>query len=170
MVCSKPKTRRFIAASLFLLIAILFSAFEVQAAAAQVPGFTLPAVPGNEVIDIRDFRGKVVLVNFWATWCGPCIQEIPSLNSLQEKFAGQGFSIIGISLDRGGPAIVEKMINRAGIKYPILLGNTKVSKEFGGIFGVPTSFLLDRSGKVLKKYTGYVTHSVFENDIGQIIN
>ncbi len=134
-------------------------------AATRVPDFNFPSVPDKETVDIRDYRGKVVLINFWATWCGPCIKEIPSLASLQDEFAAQGFSVIGVSIDQGGSRVVSKMMKKAGVNYPVVIGNSKLSREFGGVFGVPTSFLVDRSGNVLKRYTGYIGHKVFSDDI-----
>lgn len=139
------------------------------AEAAKVPDFSFPAVADGHKVDIRDYRGKVVLINYWATWCGPCIQEIPSLNSLHDEFGSQGFEVIGMSIDQGGERVVAKMIERAGIKYPIVISSRKLERQFGGVYGVPTSFLVDRSGNVLKRYTGYTSHDVFVEDIKEAI-
>jgi len=141
----------------------------VAGATKTVPSFSLPSVPDKKPVDIMDYRGKVVLVTFWATWCGPCVQEIPSLISLNEEFGPQGFSVIGISMDQGGARVVKKMMDKTGINYTVAMGNSKVSRDFGGIFGIPTSFLIDRSGKILKRYTGYVSHDVLARDISKAI-
>ena len=138
-------------------------------AATKVPDFSFPSVPEKEKVDIRDFRGKVVLINFWATWCGPCVKEISSLVSLQDEYGPQGFSVIGVSIDQGGARIVEKMMKKTGINYPVVIGDGKIGRDFGGVFGVPTSFLVDRSGNVLKRYTGFVSHKTFEEDIKKAI-
>lgn len=138
-------------------------------AATMVPDFSLPAVLQDKPVDIKDYRGKVLLITFWATWCGPCVQEIPSLVSLQQEYGPRGFSVIGISLDQGGPAVVEKMMKKTGINYPVAMGNSRVSKDFGGIFGIPVSFLVDQSGQVVKRYNGWVSHKVLDEAIQEIL-
>ncbi len=157
----------------FLIVALLagFAGLHGQKvhAATKVPDFSLPSVPENKPVDIKDYRGQVVLLTFWATWCGPCIQEIPSLNKLQEDFGPAGFSVIGISMDLGGTGPVEKIMKKTGITYTIVMGNQKISKDFGGIFGLPTSFLVDRSGKLIKRYIGWTSHGVFEKDIKEAV-
>lgn len=156
--------------NLFLLsLIIVMASFVVAQAATKVPDFILRSVPDKKEINIKDYRGKVVLITFWATWCGPCIKEIPSLNSLQEVYGGQGFSVLGISMDQGGARIVEKMMKRTSINYPIVMDNQKVSKSFGGIFGIPASFLVDRSGNIIKRYTGWVSHDELETDIKKVV-
>lgn len=153
---------------LVLVLSLGFSSFmgpgALQAATA-VPDFSLPAVLQDKQIDIKDYRGKVVLITFWATWCGPCVQEIPSLISLQNDYEARGFSVIGISMDQGGTSVVEKMMKKTGINYPVVIGNSKISKAFGGIFGIPASFLVDRSGNVLKRYNGWVSHKVLDEAV-----
>jgi thiol-disulfide isomerase/thioredoxin len=149
----------------FCLVMLAALGITELSAATKVPDFSFPSIPGNERIDIRDFRGKVVLVNFWATWCSPCVQEMPSLQELHEKYGPKGFSVIGISVDQGGSKLVEKMTKKLGVTYPVVIGDTQTGRDFGGIFGVPTSFLIDRSGNVLKRYTGLISLDVFEEDI-----
>lgn len=147
---------------------VLVSGMWAQAA-TKVPDFILRSVPEQKEINIKDYRGKVVLVTFWATWCGPCVQEIPSLISLQEAYGKQGFSVLGISMDQGGARIVEKMMKKTSINYPVVMGTSKVSRAFGGIYGIPASFLIDQSGDVVKRYTGWVSHDVLEADIKKIV-
>jgi thiol-disulfide isomerase/thioredoxin len=149
----------------FCLVVIASAAVQELSAATKVPDFSYSEVAGDERIDIRDYRGKVVLINFWATWCGPCLQEMPSLVELQKKYGPQGFAVIGVSIDEGGSGVVAKMIKKIGVNYPIVIGNRKLGREFGGIYGVPTSFLVDRSGNVIKRYTGLIDHQVFAEDI-----
>ena len=151
--------------SYVLVFLLSLGAVGELAAATKVPDFNLPSVLDKEVVDIRDFRGKVVLINFWATWCGPCIQEIPSLVNMQDEFGPQGFSVIGISMDQGGPRVVNKMMKKLGVNYPVVIGNNKLSSGFGGVFGVPTSFLVDRAGNVIKRFTGYIDHKVFAAEV-----
>ena len=148
----------------FVILAFL-AVTSTAGASTKVPDFSFPSVIDNKTIDIRDFRGKIVLVNFWATWCGPCIKEIPSLIELQKEFGTQDFSVIGISVDQGGKRGVVNAIKKMGVTYPMVIGDSKVSRQFGGVFGVPTSFLIDRSGNVIKKYPGYIGHQIFVDDI-----
>jgi len=153
----------------WLAFLFLLATGVLAQAAPKVPDFILQSVPEKKEINIKDYRGKVVLVTFWATWCGPCVQEIPSLKSLQEAYGPQGFTVIGISMDQGGARVVEKMMHKTQINYPIVMGNNQVSRDFGGIFGIPASFLVDRSGNVVKRYTGWVSHDVLEADIKKVV-
>lgn len=121
------------------------------------------------MIDITKFRGKAVLINFWATWCGPCVQEIPSLISLQDEFGPQGLAVIGVSMDQNGEAPVKKLIAKTGINYPIVMGDAKISRDFGGIFGIPASFLIDQSGAVRKRFNGWTSHEAFAEEIKQVL-
>jgi len=163
--------RNKITAIIFVLTLILCASLTLKSAqaATKVPDFSFDSVNDKGNIDIKDFRGKVVLINFWATWCGPCVKEIPSLIELQKEFGPQGFSIIGISVDQGGSRGVKKAAEKMGINYPIVIGSSKVGRQFGGVYGVPTSFLVDRAGNVLKKYPGYINHEVFVSDIKSVI-
>jgi len=138
-------------------------------AAVQVPDFALPAIQDQKVVDINKLRGKAVLINFWATWCGPCVQEIPSLISLQKEFGPQGLAVIGVSMDQGGESAVQKVIDKTGINYPVVMGDAKISRDFGGIFGIPASFLVDQSGTVRKRFNGWTSHDQFVEDIRQVL-
>ena len=143
--------------------------FSIAQAAVKVPDFALPAVQDRKVVDINKFRGKAVLINFWATWCGPCVQEIPSLISLQNEFGPQGLAIIGVSMDQNGEGPVQKLIEKTGINYPVVMGDDKISRDFGGIFGIPASFLVDQSGTVRKRFNGWTSHDAFVADIKQVL-
>lgn len=153
-----------------LLLASFFCLDVPQTrAATKVPDFALPAIQDKKIIDINQFRGKAVLINFWATWCGPCVQEIPSLVSLQKEFGPQGLVVIGVSMDQGGERAVQRVIDKTGINYPVVMGDAKISRDFGGIFGIPASFLVDQSGTVRKRFNGWTSHEVFVEDIKQVL-
>jgi peroxiredoxin len=139
-------------------------------ATVKVPDFSLPAIQDQKVIDITQFRGKAVLINFWATWCGPCVQEIPSLISLQNEFGPQGLAVIGVSMDQGGEGPVQRVIAKTGINYPVVMGDSKISRDFGGIFGIPASFLIDQSGTVRKRFDGWTSHNQFVEDIKEVLH
>ena len=125
------------------------------------PELTLKEIDGKEVA-LNDLKGKIVFVNFWATWCGPCQDEIPSLIDLQNKYASKGFTVVGIAMDDDGsmvaPFVARELYDVHGqklhINYPVLLGNDEASDKFGGIIGYPTSFLVSRSGQLLTKFQG----------------
>jgi thiol-disulfide isomerase/thioredoxin len=117
----------------------------------------------GKALSLSDFKGKVVFVNFWATWCGPCQDEIPSLIELQNKYAAKGFTVVGIAMDEEGKSVVAPFVSKElydvhgqklHINYPILLGSDEASDKFGGILGYPTSFLISREGQVLMKFQG----------------
>ena len=131
------------------------------------PDVSMKDLSGKDV-SLLDFRGKVVLVNFWATWCGPCRFEIPSLIEFQQKYADRGFVVLGVAMDDEGKSVVEPYITKerfdvagqqAAINYTILLGNDAVAEKFGGIIGIPTSYLISRDGKIVKQIIGLVDHN-----------
>jgi len=126
------------------------------------PDLKLKDLDGKDV-SLADLKGKVVFVNFWATWCGPCQDEIPSLIDLQNKYAAKGFTVVGIAMDDEGKSVVAPFVAKEKydvngqkllINYPIVIGTDEAADKFGGIMGYPTSFLISRSGKLLMKYQG----------------
>ena len=135
----------------------------------EMPPFSLSSAVDDKTVNSDDFKGQVLLVTFFATWCPPCRQEIPTLIKLQDKYSLKGFSVIGLSVDEKGPKVVVKLINKTKINYPVLMADGKVARGFGGIAGIPTSFLVDREGKIFKRYPGYVPQSLLEKDIKSIL-
>jgi thiol-disulfide isomerase/thioredoxin len=135
----------------------------------EAPDFTLYDLDGQPVT-LSDFRGKVVLLDFWATWCGPCRLAIPHLIELQGELQDQGFTVLGVSLDAGGKSHVDAYIGRSDVQfnYPILIGNAEVSRLYGGPTGIrsiPMAFLIDRDGNVVKRLRGYRPKNALKNDI-----
>ncbi|MFH1497301.1 MAG: TlpA disulfide reductase family protein [Verrucomicrobiota bacterium] len=130
-------------------------------AKASAPEWTLQDVDGQEVKS-SDFAGKVVVVDFWATWCPPCREEIPGYVALQEKYRDQGVVILGISLDRGGPKVVKPFAEKMKINYPLVMGTQEVVEAFGGVEGIPTTFIIDREGKIRHKKVGYASEEKME--------
>ena len=129
------------------------------------PDFALEDVNGNKV-SLSDFKGKVIILDFWATWCRPCRIEIPFFVKLYEKYKDEGLVIIGISLDKEGKDVLIPFIKKYGINYPIVLGNTKVERAYGGIRGIPTTFIIDKQGRIRNKHIGVPKNfeEVFENE------
>lgn len=155
-----------------LLAAALFVLLPVYAASASksMPSFSLPDVVTGDTVDSNIFDGKTLLVTFFATWCPPCMQEIPDLISLQNEYEKKGFSVVALSVDQGGVGVVKKLVEKRSINYPVLLANGATARDFGGVVGIPTSFLINSKGLVVKKYPGYVPHMILENDIKRIMN
>jgi len=138
-------------------------------AATKMPDFSLEDVVTGKNIDSNSFNGQSLLVVFFATWCPPCIQEIPNLIQLHSDYKSDGFSVVAISVDQE-KGVVQKMVDKKEINYPVMMADNSVTRDFGGVYGIPTSFLVSSSGSVVKKYSGYVPHSVLVKDLEQIIN
>ncbi len=126
------------------------------------PNFNLTDLNGKQV-KLSDYKGKVVFLNFWATWCPPCKREIPDFIELQKKYSNQGFTFIGIALD--DYQSVVRFAKDHKINYPVVIGDENLVKQYGNIRGIPTSFLISKDGKIVQRYEGYRTKEVFEKDI-----
>jgi len=133
-----------------------------SAAGKPAPELKLKDLDGKDV-SLADYTGKVVFLNFWATWCGPCRIEIPWLIEMQGRYASRGFTVIGIAMDEEGKSVVAPFIEKERfdvggqqlpMSYPILLGNDEASDKFGGLLGYPTSFLISRDGKIVTRFQG----------------
>jgi len=162
---------RFLYSTVLLVALLLFSPLAAKQlqAATKMPSFELEDVLTGKTIDSRSFNGKSLLVIFFATWCPPCVQEIPNLIKLQNQYRDNGFSVVAISVDQE-INVVQKMVTRNEINYPVMMADKAVTRNFGGVYGIPTSFLVSSKGTVVKKYSGYVPHSVLVKDLKQIIN
>ena len=139
----------------------------------DAPQVTLKDLAGNDVT-LEQFRGKVVLVNFWATWCEPCQIEMPWFIEFQEKYGPQGFTVVGVSMDEEGKSVVEPFIRdqqfdldgrKAKVNYPIVLGNDVVADKFGGLIGLPTSLVISRDGKITRRFIGLVNHELIVKEL-----
>lgn len=117
------------------------------------PTFSLQTLDG-ETFHSQALDGNVAVVDFWATWCKPCVDEIPEYNSLYEKYRGQNFKFISITLDSGSAQEIAPYVSRYAIRYPVYVGNHEAASAFGGIQGYPTTFILDQNGNIQKKYLG----------------
>lgn len=128
---------------------------------AQVPDFALRDAEGN-LVRLSDYRGKVVLLNFWATWCAPCRTEIPWFVSFQHDYQARGFTMVGLALDEGGWATVRPFLQREGVNYPNLVADEAVADRFGGLTALPMTLLIDRKGQLSATYTGLVSRADYE--------
>jgi thiol-disulfide isomerase/thioredoxin len=133
-----------------------------NAAGKPAPEIKLKDLDDKEV-RLADYKGKVVLVNFWATWCDPCRVEIPWLIDMQAKYGAKGFTVVGVAMDDEGKSVVAPFVakerfevdgQKLPMSYPILIGNDEASDKFGGILGYPTSFLISRDGKQIVRFQG----------------
>ncbi|MBZ5539106.1 MAG: TlpA family protein disulfide reductase [Acidobacteriia bacterium] len=133
----------------------------------SAPPFALKDLAGKPLA-LAALRGKVVLLNFWATWCKPCRAEIPDLIDLQTKYAGK-LQIVGLSVDDDAPGDVQKFVQEFGINYPVALAPPGLRELYGGIPALPTSFVLDTEGRVVQKHTGLRDPALYETEIRALL-
>jgi len=128
------------------------------------PPFTLQSLDGK-MVSLSDFRGKAVLLNFWATWCAPCKIEMPWFVELQKQYAAQGLQIVGVAMDDASPEDIAKFAKDLGVDYPILIGKESVGDAYGGVQFLPATFYIDREGNVVDKIFGLKGKNEIEDDI-----
>jgi thiol-disulfide isomerase/thioredoxin len=133
------------------------------------PDFELQTLDGKN-LKLSDLRGKAVLLNFWATYCGPCKIEMPWFVELQNEYGPQGFQIIGVAMDDASTEDIAKFAKEMGVNYPILLGKESVGVSYGGVNALPTTFFLDRDGKLIAREFGLQSRSVFVDHIKRALS
>lgn len=164
------KKKLFPAAVLGVLLCITTLMAVASEASVRMPTFALESVRDGKIVDSDSFQGKVLLLTFFATWCPPCVEEVPVLVKLHNELAGAGFSVVGLSVDQQGASVVAEFIATRDINYPVLLAEAQTTVDFGGVYGIPVAFLVNKSGNVVKKYTGYIQHEILEKDIRSLLN
>lgn len=137
------------------------------------PEFELQNLDGS-MLKLSDLRGKVILLDFWATWCGPCRAGIPHLNDLYAAHKEEGLEIVGVSVDRdrgntSGMDLVRQFTQKIRMDYPLVMADARTVNAYGGIRSIPTAFLIDRDGRVRKRYVGLQQKSVFERDMKELL-
>ena len=156
----------------FALAALTISAYLVVPNAARqepslvgkpAPAFALKDIAGKP-LKLADYRGKVVMLDFWATWCVPCRVEIPHFVELQKKYASRGFVMIGISMD-DEPGLVAPFAKKHGMNYPVVIGDGALGEKYGGILGLPVAFVIDRNGIIRERYDGVTSAETFEKAV-----
>ncbi|MBN1398169.1 MAG: TlpA family protein disulfide reductase [Bacteroidetes bacterium] len=141
---------------LFVLTVFIISISASQTSKkTKAPNFSLQTKDG-EIIELENLRGRVVLINFWATWCPPCRAEIPDFIEVYNSYKSKGFEIIGIALDGEGWVKVAPYMKEAKINYPVVLGSENIVRQYGGFNSIPTSFIIDKKGYVAGVQTGYL--------------
>ena len=159
----------FLAAAVAMLLGLAACAPKEEAVAllpmsGPAPAWQLKDVDGK-LVSSEQFKGKVVVVDFWATWCGPCRTEIPGYIALQKKYAKDGLVIIGISVDEAGPAVVKEFIAQHGLNYQVVMAEPATSDAFGGVDLYPTTFIIDRNGQMRARKLGAEPTSDFEKQL-----
>jgi len=151
---------------LILLLAVFCTESR---SAVPMPAFSLPAAVDGTIVSSESYQGKALLITFFATWCSGCLHEIPVLKDVHARFAPKGFAVVALSVDEGGASAVTRLVERAGITYPVLMADSGATRDFGGITAVPTSFLVNKKGQVVKKYPGGISRGVLERDIESVL-
>ena len=167
-----------IAAAGVVLAACLFtgcSSETVKAASVKpdnerkaAPEFALKDADGK-LVHLSDYKGKVVLLDFWATWCGPCKIEIPWFMDMQRKNRDRGFEVLGVSMDDEGWEVVKPFLSDLQVNYRVVIGNDVTAQLYGGVDALPTTFLIDRGGKIAAVHVGLASKKDFEDGIEQLL-
>ncbi len=123
----------------------------------------------HKKIELTSSRGKVILLNFWATWCGPCLVEMPTFTEWQNKYGSEKFQVIGISMDDAAPDVIAT-VNKLKLNYPVLMGDEHLGAAYGGVLGLPVTFLIDRHGKIRARYQGVSDLTRIKGDIERLLN
>ncbi len=132
------------------------------------PDFTRNDFSGNP-LSLGRYRGKIVLLNFWATWCAPCLAEIPRFSLWQQTYGGEGLQVLGVSMDDDS-APVKRTLRKYAIVYPVVMGDAPLGELYGGVLGLPQSYLIDASGRIVARYEGEPDLNQMESRIKELLN
>ena len=132
------------------------------------PIFVRTDLTGHE-INLKRYRGKVVLLNFWATWCEPCRLELPKFGAWHRRYGGDGFAVIAVSMDDTN-APVRRTVRRMRLDFPVLMGDAKLGEAYGGVLGLPVSFLIDRNGRIVAKIRGEADMDALESQVKTLVD
>jgi thiol-disulfide isomerase/thioredoxin len=172
-----------------LLMLVVVTSFTTAFSGCKSDGASTPKILANEPevtfkdlqgtnVPLASLKGKVVVVNFWATWCEPCQVEIPWMIGFQQKYADKGFTLLGVAMDEEGKSAVEPFVQKSQfdvdgkkmtMNYPIVLGNDDLAAKFGGLLGLPTSIVISRDGKVVKRYIGLASQDDLDKEIKSLL-
>ncbi len=136
--------------------------------ARQASDFSLTTLAG-EAISLDTYSGKVLILDFWATWCPPCVKEIPHFVELYNQYNDKGVEFLGVSVDRGGPSVVQKFTDKHDVKYAVAMANMEIVDAYEAYGGIPTTFIIDRQGKIIEKVVGYRDKKFFEDHIKNLL-
>ena len=149
-------------------LSILLSSPALATKVGEVaPDFTRKDFASRQ-LTLSDHRGKLVLLNFWATWCPPCREEMPLFSRWQREFKGKGLQVIGVSMDDDATSVTD-FIAKYPVTYPIVMGDVKLAETFGGVLGLPLSYLIDAQGRVVARYQGEADLAKMEAKIKEVL-
>jgi cytochrome c biogenesis protein CcmG/thiol:disulfide interchange protein DsbE len=157
-----------LAAAALLMTSDLASGIRSSKDRQPAPDFALTDAQGARV-SLSDYKGKVVLLNFWATWCPPCKVEIPWFEEFESKYKGSGFAVLGVSMDDDGWTSVRPFMQQKKINYRIMIGDNATSSKYGGIDSLPETLLIDRDGKIAATHLGLTSKSNYEGEIVELL-
>ena len=164
--------KRFVCGALLAGV-VAQASFAAVPAAKSLVNKRAPEIARNDLkgahIDLRSLRGKVILLNFWATWCAPCQLEIPEFSKWQQQYGAQGFQVVGISMDDEA-APVRKLLAKLKPTYPVAMGDAKLGEQYGGVMGLPLSYLIDRDGVIRARFQGETDLKMIEKQINAMLN
>jgi cytochrome c biogenesis protein CcmG, thiol:disulfide interchange protein DsbE len=166
---SVVRARLILAAGIVLVLAgaVLYSSRGHQQQHRIAPDFTLSRLDGQP-LQLSSYRGKVVLLDFWATWCDPCREEIPHLVEMQQKYGGRGLQIIGVSMDDSADP-VRPFYQQFHMNYPVVMGTAKTGEMYGGVLGLPIAFFITRDGTIAAKRIGAQAPDAIESEIQKLL-
>jgi peroxiredoxin len=141
---------------------------DAAKARKPAPNFTLKDASGRAV-QLSSFKGKVVLLNFWATWCGGCKVEIPWFVEFQQTYAGRGFEVLGVSFDDDGWKLVKPFIAAKHLNYPVMICDSHIAALYGGVDALPVTYLIDKSGRIASTHLGVVSKSDYQAEIEKLL-
>jgi len=151
-----------------VLIACFLTGITYPQTKPKAPNFRLRSINGG-VIELAKLKGRIVVVNFWATWCGPCRAEIPGFLEIYKAYESKGLEIVGIALDQSGWDVVKPFVQKYKIRYPVVLGDRKVVYDYGGIQAIPTTFIVDREGNVVGGQRGLLPEKQLEKMLKEVL-
>ena len=161
--------RQFSALAAFASLALsgLAYAGEAPAPTPPAPPFTLRTLDGRSM-RLQDYKGKVVVLDFWATWCKPCIASMPHLNQMQQRYAGRGLVVVGVSMDDLGSSEVKRFADDMGVKFRLAMADDRVLDAYGPIRALPTTYFIDRKGAVARRVVGYIDVETLESYLREL--
>ncbi len=155
--------------TLLVALALLVFAGGAQAQVGKpAPAFSLKDKDGK-TITLESLKGKVVVLNFWATWCPPCRAEIPAFKSAYGKYREKGVEIVGVSLDHNGWEVITPFVKQKQIEYPVVLGGAEIARAYGNIQSIPTTIIIDRSGKIVDSHVGAMTETALVKSFEKLL-